>query len=177
MNKIKLIVMDVDGTLTDGGVYIDSNGVENKRFDVQDGAGILIAQQVGIEFMIITGRKSFCVEKRAEELKIKYVYQGVHDKLRHLENFMLSNNLQKDEVAYIGDDLNDYKIMSFVSVSACPNNAVNDIKKISCINLSKNGGNGAVREFIEILLKNRGQWSIAVAKFFGVDIEEEKCLC
>ena len=177
MKNIKLVVMDVDGTLTDGGVYIDSNGIENKRFDVQDGAGILIAQQVGIEFMIITGRKSFCVEKRAEELKIKYVYQGVHDKLQHLEEFMLNNHLEKEEVAYIGDDLNDYKSMKFVGVSACPNNAVEEIKKISCINLSKNGGNGAIREFIEILLKDRKEWEFAVEKFFGLNIEEEKCLC
>lgn len=177
MNKIKLIVMDVDGTLTDGGVYIDSNGVENKRFDVQDGAGILIAQQVGIEFMIITGRKSFCVEKRAKELNIKYVYQGVHDKLDCLKKFMIEHNLERDEIAYVGDDLNDYKIMEYIGLAICPNNAVSEIKDISHINLSKNGGNGAIREFIEILLKNREQWSMAVEKFWGVKIEKVEYIC
>lgn len=177
MKKIKLIVMDVDGTLTDGGVYIDSSGNENKRFNVQDGAGILIGQQVGIEFMIITGRKSFCVEKRANELKIKYVYQGIHDKLKHLQKFMINNNIEKNEVAYIGDDLNDYKCMKFVGLSACPNNAVSEIKEISSIKLKHNGGNGAVREFVEILLKEIGQWSFAIEKFWGVNVEEETCLC
>ena len=88
-----------------------------------------------------------------------------------------NNHLKKEEVAYIGDDLNDYKSMKFVGLPVCPNNAVEELKKISCINLSKNGGNGAVREFIEILLKDRKEWEFAVEKFFGVNIEEEKCLC
>ena len=170
MRNIKLIVMDVDGTMTDGGVYFDSNGVESKRFDVHDGAGILLAQQVGIEFMILTGRNSVCVEKRASELKIKYVYQGVSDKLGFLEQFVKENDLSFDEVAYIGDDLNDYRLMQVVGVKVCPNNAVNEIKDICDVQLSKHGGSGAVREFVEILLKDRNQWMVAVEGLFGARI-------
>lgn len=170
MKNIKLIVMDVDGTMTDGGVYFDSNGVESKRFDVHDGAGILLAQQVGIEFMILTGRNSVCVEKRASELKIKYVYQGVSDKLGFLERFVEEHDLSFDEVAYIGDDLNDYRLMQAVGVKVCPNNAVKEIKDICDIQLSKNGGSGAVREFVEILLKNRDEWKTAVEGLFGARV-------
>lgn len=170
MKNIKLIVMDVDGTMTDGGVYFDSNGVESKRFDVHDGAGILLAQQVGIEFMILTGRNSVCVEKRASELKIKYVYQGVSDKLGFLEKFVKENDLSFDEVAYIGDDLNDYCIMKRVGFTACPSNAVSEIKDICDIKLSKNGGSGAIREFIEILLKDINKWNLAIEALFGAKI-------
>lgn len=170
MRNIKLIVMDVDGTMTDGGVYFDSNGVESKRFDVHDGAGILLAQQVGIEFMILTGRNSVCVEKRASELKIKYVYQGVSDKLGFLEKFVKENNLSFDEVAYIGDDLNDYRLMQAVGVKVCPNNAVKEIKDICDVQLSKSGGSGAIREFVEIVLKDRTEWKIAVKKMFKIKL-------
>lgn len=170
MKNVKLIVMDVDGTMTDGGVYFDSNGVESKRFDVHDGAGILLAQQVGIEFMILTGRNSVCVERRASELKIKYVYQGVSDKLGFLEGFIQENELSFDQVAYIGDDLNDYRLMQAVGVKVCPSNAVKEIMDICDIQLSKKGGSGAIREFVEILLKDRDRWKIAVEGLFGAKI-------
>ena len=170
MKNVKLVVMDVDGTMTDGGVYFDSNGVESKRFDVHDGAGILLAQQVGIEFMILTGRNSVCVERRASELKIKYVYQGVSDKLGFLEEFIQENELSFDEVAYIGDDLNDYRLMQAVGVKVCPSNAVKEIRDICDVKLSKNGGSGAIREFVEILLKDRNKWKMAVEGLFGAKI-------
>lgn len=175
MKNIKLIVMDVDGTMTDGGIYFDSNGVEIKKFNVHDGAGILLAQQVGIEFMILTGRKSVCVGKRAKELKIKYLYQGISDKLGFLEEFIQQNEFEFNEIAYIGDDLNDYGLMSKVGVKVCPNNAVQEIKDICDIQLSKNGGCGAIREFVEILLKYVGSWRTAVEGLFGVKLEEQVC--
>lgn len=96
LSKIKLVVLDVDGTLTDGGVYIDSNGVETKKFNIKDGAGIVLAEKVSIEFMILTGRKSYYVEKRAEELKIKYVFQGIMDKSTYLKNFLQEHNLSPE---------------------------------------------------------------------------------
>ena len=151
MKNIKLIVMDVDGTMTDGGIYFDSNGVEIKKFNVHDGTGILLAQQVGIEFMILTGRKSVCVEKRAKEINIKYLYQGVYDKLGFLEEFIQQNGFK-------------FKV--------CPNNAVKEIKDICDIQLSKNGGCGAIREFVEILLKDVGSWESAVEGLFGEKLEE-----
>ncbi|MDR2408432.1 MAG: 3-deoxy-D-manno-octulosonate 8-phosphate phosphatase, partial [Bacteroidales bacterium] len=118
--KIKLIVLDVDGTMTDGGVYIDNNQVETKKFNIKDGAGVLLAQSVGIDFMLLTGRSSVCVEKRAEELHIKHVAQGVHCKVDYLKNFCLRNKLLAENIAYIGDDLNDLPAMYYVGISACP---------------------------------------------------------
>ena len=127
LSKIKLIVLDVDGTLTDGGVYIDSNGVETKKFNIKDGAGIVLAEKAGIEFMILTGRKSYCVEKRAEELKIKYVFQGIMDKLKYLNNFLQEHDLSPEQVAYMGDDVNDLECMQYVGFTACPADAVKKV--------------------------------------------------
>ena len=99
LSNIKLVILDVDGTLTDGGVYIDSNGVESKKFNIKDGAGIVLAEQEGIEFMILTGRKSYCVEHRANELKIKYVVQGIADKLSYRQRFLSQQGLSPGDVA------------------------------------------------------------------------------
>lgn len=152
LNKIQLVVLDVDGTLTDGGVYIDSNGVETKKFNIKDGAGIVLAEKAGIEFMILTGRKSYCVEKRAEELKIKYVFQGIMDKLSYLKAFLLENNISPDEVAYMGDDVNDLECMSYVGFTACPADAVKKVKETVDFVSQFNGGYGAVRELCDLLL-------------------------
>ena len=105
---IKLILLDVDGTLTDGGIYRDNNGEEFKKFNVKDGYVIINARKLGIDFGIITGRKSELVRIRAEELKIKYLYQGISEKVPILEELMESHNLKKEEIAYMGDDLNDF---------------------------------------------------------------------
>jgi len=168
INKIKIIILDVDGTMTDGGVYIDSNLAETKKFNIKDGAGILLAQSVGIEFMILTGRTSKCVEQRAKELKIRHVVQGVQDKAVYLKDFMSSNNLSQENVAYIGDDLNDLPAMNCAGVTACPADAANEVKEYCDFTLSKNGGDGAVREFIEILLKDKKLWEKAVNNLFPV---------
>lgn len=153
MSEIKLVVLDVDGTLTDGGVYIDSNGVETKKFNIKDGAGIVLAEKAGIEFMILTGRKSYCVEKRAEELKIKYVIQGIMDKFAYLKNFLQEHNLSPDQVAYMGDDVNDLECMQYVGFTACPADAVTKIREtVDCVSQFK-GGCGAVRELCDFLLK------------------------
>lgn len=166
MEHIKLIVLDVDGTMTNGSVYIDSNGIEIKEFYIKDGAAILLAQKMNIDFMILTGRESKCVEYRAKELGIKYVFQGIKDKKRFLEEFILENNFLKSQLAYIGDDLNDLYAMRLVGIAACPSDAAEEIKKQSNIVLSKQGGNGVVREFIEILLKKRNEWDSAIERCF-----------
>jgi 3-deoxy-D-manno-octulosonate 8-phosphate phosphatase (KDO 8-P phosphatase) len=168
-NNIKLIILDIDGTLTDGGVYIDSNCVETKKFNIKDGAGIVLAQSVGIEFMFLTGRTSACVEQRAKELKIKYVAQGIQEKAAYLKDFMASNNLSKDNIVYIGDDLNDLPAMHCAGISVCPADAADEVKRFCNYILSKNGGEGAVREFIEILLKESNLWEKAVNNLFPVE--------
>ena len=150
---IKLILLDVDGTLTDSGIYRGNNGEELKKFNVKDGYAIVNAQKLGIEFGIITGKESELVKVRAEELNIKYLYQGISEKTVILEEIMNFSGLQKEEIAYMGDDLNDVKIMKKVGFSGTPLYGTNEVKIIADFISTKNGGEGAVREFIETILK------------------------
>ena len=156
---IKLILLDVDGTLTDGGIYRDNNGEEFKKFNVKDGYVIINARKLGIDFGIITCRKSELVRIRAEELKIKYLYQGISEKVPILEELMESYNLKKEEIAYMGDDLNDLGIMKKVGLKGAPQDAVSEVKDIADFVSSKKGGEGAVREFVEFILKKEEKWS------------------
>ena len=111
LEKIRYLILDVDGTMTDGGVYLDSRGAEMKKFSIKDGAGILLARRAGIESVILTGRESQCVRKRAEELAIPLVFQGVKDKRAFLLEFLETNEILPQEAAYMGDDLNDLEAM------------------------------------------------------------------
>jgi 3-deoxy-D-manno-octulosonate 8-phosphate phosphatase (KDO 8-P phosphatase) len=169
LKKITFVVLDVDGTMTDGGVYIDNNGVESKKFNIKDGAGILLAQSAGIEFMILTGRSSACVERRANELHIKYVVQGIQQKDEYLKEFAVYHNLQPENIAYIGDDLNDVPALRYAGVPACPADAADEVKAYCDYVLTKKGGEGAVREFVELLLKDRSLWEKAVDEVFGFE--------
>ena len=157
---IKLVLLDVDGTLTDGGIYRGNNGEELKRFNVKDGYAIVNAQKLGIEFGIITGRKTELVEIRAKELKIKYLYQGISEKTVILEEIMKKDSLSKEEIAYMGDDLNDLLIMKQVGLSGTPKDAVDEVIQVADFVSKKNGGSGAVREFVEHILKKDGKWEI-----------------
>lgn len=149
--KIKMLVMDVDGTLTDGKIYMGSDGEVFKAFDVKDGYSIAHLHEVGIIPVIITGRKSKIVENRAKELNIKEVYQGVSDKVEKLKEVAKSNGVLLEEVAYIGDDLNDLDCMGICGLSACPNDAIDEVTSNVDFKCNKNGGYGAVREFIEYI--------------------------
>ena len=157
---IKLVLLDVDGTLTDGRIYRGNNGEELKRFNVKDGYAIVNAQKLGIEFGIITGRKSELVEIRAKELKIKYLYQGISEKTVILEEIMKKDGLSKEEIAYMGDDLNDFLIMKQVGLSGTPKDAVDEVIQVTDFVSKRNGGSGAVLEFIEHILKKDGKWEI-----------------
>ena len=155
---IKLVLLDVDGTLTDGGIYRGNNGEELKRFNVKDGYVIVNAQKLGIEFGIITGRKSELVEIRSNELKIKYLYQGISEKTVILEEIMQKTELKKEEIAYMGDDLNDILIMKQSGLTGAPKDAADEVIQIVDFVSEKNGGSGAVREFVEYILKKDGKW-------------------
>jgi len=155
---IKLVLLDVDGTLTDGGIYRGNNGEELKRFNVKDGYAIVNAQKLGIEFGIITGRKSELVEIRSNELKIKYLYQGISEKTVILEEIMQKTGLKKEEIAYMGDDLNDILIMKQSGLTSAPKDAADEVIQIADFVSEKNGGSGAVREFVEYILKKDGKW-------------------
>lgn len=156
--KIKLIVLDVDGTLTDGGIYYDSQGDEIKCFDVKDGLGIKVAINAGINFAIITGRESIMVIRRAKELGIQYIQTGVQKKYPALEALQKELRLDKNEIGYIGDDWNDFQCMINVGFSACPSNAARELTKIADYVSELPGGKGAVRDCVEFLLKKQGRW-------------------
>ncbi len=154
---IKLIVLDVDGCLSDGKLTFSSDGVETKSFNVKDGLAISSWIKMGNHVAIITGRKSNIVTRRAKELGIKHLYQGVKDKQGVLRELMESLGLNFFEVAAIGDDLNDYHMLRLVGKSFTPHDGVKEIKEIVKRVLEKKGGDGVVREMIDILVDENDQ--------------------
>ena len=157
---IEIIFLDVDGSLTDGGIYKTNSGDEFKKFDVKDGFGIQEWLRIGKKIAIITGKSSKIVENRAKELKIPYFSQGVKDKFQKAREILELENLDFSNAAAIGDDLNDMKLLNAVKISFKPADALSSVK--ADITLSKNGGNGAVREMIEILVDRenlRDEWN------------------
>ncbi len=150
---LKLVAFDVDGCMTNGDISYDSSGNEIKTFNVKDGLGIVTLNKIGIKTAIITGRESTIVKNRAKELHITYFYQGVKNKLEKLDEILEKEGIRYSEVAYIGDDINDTSILKSVGYSFAPSDACIYAKKASKIVLKRAGGNGAVREMIEILLQ------------------------
>ncbi len=149
---IRLFVFDVDGTLTDGRIHIGPDGEVFKSFDVKDGYAIAHLPDRNIKSAIITGRTSKIVAQRSAELHIPYVYQGVSDKKATLISLIEELGMSKDEVCYIGDDLNDYDCMNAVGHPCCPNDAVDEIRSVCEYISPKNGGRGAVRDIIDHML-------------------------
>jgi len=155
-SNIKFLVLDVDGTLTDGGVYISESGEEMKKFNAKDGMGIVQLIKSGIEVGFISGAvSSKIIKQRASMLKVKYFYSGGVDKVEILSQWLDELDLSFNEVAYIGDDINDIKIMTKVGLSAVPADALGELKNIANIVLEKRGGNACVREFIDRVFANR----------------------
>ena len=152
MKKPKLILTDIDGVWTDGGMYYDQTGNEWKKFHTYDSAGVLFAHQNEIPVGIITGEDTEIVARRASKLKIDYLFQGVKNKLEVAENLCKQLNISLDEVAYIGDDLGDIELLNNVGISATPNSAPEYVKKYSQMVMTKNGGEGVFREFVEKIL-------------------------
>ncbi len=148
-----MLILDVDGTLTDGGVYIGEDGRQSKKFNTQDGLGIKMAIKAGVDVGIISHSSvSEMVTVRANMLGLKHFYIGQRPKIEVLEEWQAELKLDYKEIAYIGDDVNDLDIMEKVGFTACPANAVTQIKTYVDVILSKNGGEGAVREFIDLYL-------------------------
>ena len=155
---IELIILDVDETLTDGKIIYSNQNDELKNFDVKDGLAVASwTKKLGKKAAIITGRNSLLVEKRAKELGITHLYQGYDNKDEILEKILKEENLSWEQTAAIGDDLNDYKMLKKVGLSFCVADAVEDIKSIVNIVCKKNGGEGAVREMIEYILRHDEQ--------------------
>jgi len=151
--NIELIVLDVDGTMTNSQITYSESGDEIKSFNVKDGLAIASWRKLGKQVAIITGRSSKIVQRRAKELKIEHFYQGVDNKKEVLEKLLEKLDISMDNVAAIGDDLNDLSMLKTVSISFVPRDASAYVEKIADVVLSKKGGDGAVREMIEHLIK------------------------
>jgi 3-deoxy-D-manno-octulosonate 8-phosphate phosphatase (KDO 8-P phosphatase) len=156
MNNLPQIVFtDIDGVWTDGGIYYDAKGNEQKKFNTSDSAAVLFLKELNIPLVIITGEKTDIVKKRAEKLKIEHVLMGITNKLDAATNICRSLNIDLKNTAFIGDDIMDIPLLKETMYSACPNNSPDYVKMHCKWILSKNGGEGAFREFIEkILIEN-----------------------
>src|SRR5271170_6995747 len=168
-SKIKLFLMDVDGTLTDGSVNLISSpeggGVaEMKAFNSQDGAGLKLAHIMGIRTGFITGRKSPAVTQRAHELKVEFVYLGQATKMAAFNECLQKAGVQEDEVAYMGDDLPDMPVAKRAGLAVAVANAVPELKALSHYVTIRGGGDGSAREVVELILKAQGRWEEAIPK-------------
>ena len=154
--SIELIVLDVDGTMTDSRITYSENGDEIKSFNVKDGLAIASWRKLGKQVAIITGRSSEIVARRAKELHIEHFYQGIHNKKEVLEDLLEKLDLSMDNVAAIGDDLNDLRMLKAAKISFVPRDASAYVDRIATVILTKKGGDGAVREMIEYLISEEG---------------------
>jgi 3-deoxy-D-manno-octulosonate 8-phosphate phosphatase (KDO 8-P phosphatase) len=168
--RIRMVILDVDGVMTDGGIYLGATDagerVEMKRFDIQDGLGIRMLQEAGITVAIVTGRESHAVRLRAEELGIEECHQDrTAAKLRIVEDLLKRHELGWNEAAFVGDDLPDLAILRRVGLPAAVGNATADAVACSAWQARAHGGRGAVREFAEALLRARGEWAERVEAY------------
>ncbi len=167
--RIRLVCFDVDGVLTDGGIILgDSAGtrVELKRYDIQDGLGVVLLRQAGLRTAIITGRESQSVALRAEELQVDDVIQDRHArKVPALAALIERRGLTWAEVAFVGDDLPDLGVLRRVGLPVCVGNATPEVRAVATVQLTRQGGAGAVREFVERLLRARGEWETQVEAY------------
>ena len=148
----KLILTDIDGVWTDGGMYYDATNVELKKFNTYDSAGVLFAHNLHIPVGIITGENTQIVQRRADKLKVDYCYLGVKDKLSIVQNLCKELSITLSQVAYIGDDLNDMDVLSKVGFAGVPVSAPEYVKQLANVPLSKKGGEGVFREFVEMII-------------------------
>ena len=167
LNRIKLLLLDVDGVMTDGRIIYLHDGGEAKAFDVKDGHGLKLLQRAGIRVGIITGRQSDIVARRAAELGIEIVYQGAKDKMVPFREILHKCGLEPAEVAYVGDDVVDLPVMRQVGFSVTVADAVEDIKPYVDLVTSRPGGRGAVREVCDFLLKETGRWASVTGRYFA----------
>jgi 3-deoxy-D-manno-octulosonate 8-phosphate phosphatase (KDO 8-P phosphatase) len=164
---IELLVLDVDGVLTDGGLIIHSDGSESKQFHTLDGHGIRLWQRAGGKVALISGRTSAPVDRRAQELEISYVLQNCHLKLPALEQLLRDTGLKAESVAYVGDDLMDLPPMQRVGFGVAVANAVDEVKGHADYVTTREGGHGAVREVIEYILRNSGRWDSLMSRYLA----------
>jgi 3-deoxy-D-manno-octulosonate 8-phosphate phosphatase (KDO 8-P phosphatase) len=163
--NIKLMILDVDGVLTNGQIIFGRDGEAMKEFNAQDGLGISVAHKAGLKTAIITGRESDMVRLRGAELKITDIYQGAMTKLAALSELAAKYQLNLNEICYVGDDLIDLPVMVKVGLACAVANAVPEVKANAHYTTTKTGGNGAVREVVELVLKAQNKWEDIIAAY------------
>ena len=164
---VKLLVFDVDGVLTDGGLYYGPEGERMKRFDVKDGHGLVMARLAGLSAAVLTARNSRIVEVRGKELGLSAIYQGHKDKVAGLADLLGKLNIAPDECAYMGDDVNDLGPMAQVGLPACPADAAPEVRQQALFVAQNPGGRGAARELVELCLKASHRWEKVVEAMRG----------
>lgn len=167
MNELKYLVIDVDGTMTDAGIYYDDSGNETKKFCTRDAVGFFAAKKHGIKTVVITGRECKATTRRLAELKTDYVFQNVKQKAQFLKEFMEENKIEKSVIGYIGDDLNDLQAMNEVGFVACPSDGIREVKDIANYISPVKGGNGVIIDVVRHLLEKYGVWQEVIADLYG----------
>jgi 3-deoxy-D-manno-octulosonate 8-phosphate phosphatase (KDO 8-P phosphatase) len=162
---IRLLVLDVDGVMTDGRIIMDYAGREIKNFDVKDGHGIKILMRYGIDVILVTGRKSTVVEHRARDLGIGEVHQGVTNKLEISDTILRNRSLNYEHIAFVGDDIVDIPLLRRVGFSVAVADAAEDVRKCADYVTIRKGGRGAVREVCEVILKAKGEWTDVAKRY------------
>lgn len=163
--KIKLLLLDVDGVLTDGRIIYDSLGRDMKFFDVHDGMGVFLLKKAGIPTILITAKGSKAIKPRARDMKIDKVYADISPKSSVLDKILKDYKIDADEVCFVGDDLVDLCLLKKVGFPVAVNNALDEIKRVCAYVTSKTGGRGAVREAAELLLKAQGKWEEVIESY------------
>ncbi|NQT22253.1 MAG: HAD hydrolase family protein [Candidatus Omnitrophica bacterium] len=164
--KIKLLLLDVDGVLTDGRIIYGDYGDEIKNFDVNDGLGVMLVKRAGLKCAIITAKSSRIVKKRAKLMGVDKVYGDYHYKIEALPDILRRFAVKEEEICFVGDDIIDIPILKRIGLAICVPNAMDDVKKIAHHTTEKMGGRGAVREVCELLLKVQGKWEEATKRYF-----------
>ncbi|HEY7791631.1 MAG TPA: HAD-IIIA family hydrolase [Vicinamibacterales bacterium] len=167
--RIRLLLFDVDGVLTDGGIILHPDGAEAKRFDIRDGTGIVWAQRAGLLTGVLSARASAATAQRTAQLGMAIVYQGVPSKAEAFDEILTTHNLRPDEVAYMGDDLLDLPVLQRVGLSAAPADAVAEVRRRVDFVAPSRGGAGAARDLIETVLQAQDRWQALVDGYAGED--------
>ena len=165
IKQVRVLILDVDGVLTDGQIIIDDAGRETKHFNVRDGHGLIMLMRYGVEVVLLTGRTSQVVSHRALDLGIKEIYQGVFNKLTVFEEILRKKNIVPAATAFVGDDVVDVPVLRRVGFSATVADASADLKNVVDYVTEQKGGRGAVREICEIILKAQGKWPEVAARY------------
>jgi len=165
LKNVELLLSDVDGVLSDGGIIYDNQGIETKRFNVRDGLGIKLWQRAGYKFGIVTARSSQIVKMRSAELSVDIVRQGRSEKLPVVLEIIKDLGLRTEQVAYIGDDLPDLPVISSVGLGVAVADAVDEVRSAATLVVKRNGGDGAVREVVEMILKAKKSWDDLIRKY------------